>query len=769
VRTVQRWPVIGLAMQAVLLAVLGSTVGLTGAGIVLAAATALATAGALALGLQRARPAAFGAANLVTLARAGLVVGVAGLLPAPDDAARWALVALASVALLLDLVDGRVARATGGVTALGARFDMETDALLIGLLSVEVVLRYGGSASWVLLIGAARYLLWLAERTAPWLRAATPPRSWAKVVAAIQGVLLTLACARLLPTGLTLILLAVGLVLLVESFGWQLRWRWRHRAETGGAPALTATLLAGALVWIALVLPDRTTDLSVLGLLRVPVEAAVLLALVVVLPRRAGGALALIAGLLLAVVVLLKVLDAGFYTVFDRPFDLLNDWYYLGPGFGVLVDSVGRRDAIVTAIEAAVLVVVTGTVLPLCLLRLARAARRTGRARRRAVVVAVAIAAAWAVADATGVDLTGGVAMASASSYQETVGEVSHLRGDLADKRAFAQDLTHDPYAGATPDLSALRGKDVLLVFVESYGRVAVQGSDFAPAVDRELDRGTSQLDAAGYGERSAFLTSPTFGAGSWLAHSTLQSGLWVDSQQRYDQLLNHPRLTLTDAFAQDGWRTVFDVPSITQPWPEGQRFYHFDQLYDAGNVGYRGPAFSYATMPDQYTLAAFRRLELDPHPRPPVMAEIDLVSSHHPWTPLPHLIPWSQVGDGSAYDGMPAQGLSPDVAFRDPEKVKQLYGRSIVYTWQSLVSFLRHDHDPNLVVIAVGDHQPHSYVSGANPGQDVPITVIARDPAVLGDIDGWHWQSGLRPGPDAPVWRMDRFRDAFFAAFDGR
>jgi phosphatidylglycerophosphate synthase len=768
VRTVQRWPVIGLATQAALLAVLGVTAGLTGTGVVVAAVTALAVAGALARGLQRSRPAVFGAANLVTLTRASLVVGVAGLLPAPDDPARWTLVGLASVALLLDLVDGRVARATGGVTALGARFDMETDALLIGLLSVEVVLQYGGSAGWVLLIGAARYLLWLAERTAPWLRAATPPRPWAKVVAAIQGVLLVGACARLLPTGPTLILLAAGLVLLAESFGWQLRWRWRHRAETGGAPALAATLVAGIVVWVALVLPDRTTELSALGLLRVPVEAAVLLVLAVLLPRRLGGALALLAGLLLAAVVLLKVLDAGFYTVFDRPFDLLNDWYYLGPGFGVLVDSMGRRDAIVTAVVAGALVLVIVTVLPLCLLRLARAARRTGRARRRALVVAVAIASAWAVADATGTDLTGGVAVASASSFTETVGEVAHLRGDLADKRAIARDLTHDPYADHVPDLSALRGKDVLLVFVESYGRVAVQGSDFAPAVDRELDRGTSQLDAAGYGMRSAFLTSPTFGAGSWLAHSTLQSGLWVDSQQRYDQLLNHPRLTLSGAFARNGWRTVFDVPSITRPWPEGQRFYHIDQLYDAGNVGYRGLRFSYATMPDQYTLAAFRRLELDPHPRPPVMAEIDLVSSHHPWTPLPHLIPWQQVGDGSAYDAMPAQGLSPDVAFRDPETVKQLYGQSIVYTWQSLISFLRHDHDPNLVVIALGDHQPHSYVSGPDPGHDVPISVLARDPAVLAAIDGWRWQDGLRPSPDAPVWRMDRFRDAFFSAFDG-
>jgi hypothetical protein len=73
---------------------------------------------------------------------------------------------------------------------------------------------------------------------------------------------------------------------------------------------------------------------------------------------------------------------------------------------------------------------------------------------------------------------------------------------------------------------------------------------------------------------------------------------------------------------------------------------------------------------------------------------------------------------------------------------------------------------DPNLVLVVLGDHQPHSYVSGTDPGHDVPISVIARDPAVLASIDGWGWQAGLHPAPDAPVWRMDTFRDRFLAAY---
>jgi hypothetical protein len=306
----------------------------------------------------------------------------------------------------------------------------------------------------------------------------------------------------------------------------------------------------------------------------------------------------------------------------------------------------------------------------------------------------------------------------------------------------------------------------VIVVFIESYGRVAVEGSDFSPGVDAVLDAGTSRLRAAGFSSRSAFLTSPTFGAGSWLAHSSLQSGLWVNSQQRYDQLLDSDRLTLTEAFGRAGWRTVFDEPANTKDWPEGSAFYHFDQLYDSRNVGYRGPKFSYATMPDQYILAAFHRLELARTDRPPVMAEINLVSSHHPWTPLPHLVDWSQVGDGSVFDGMPEQGESPDVAFRDPDEVRSLYGQSVEYSLNSLISFVQTYPDPDLVLVMLGDHQPHSYVTGAEPGHDVPVSIIAHDPAVMNRISGWGWQQGLRPGPDAPVWRMNTFRDQFLTAY---
>ena len=247
-----------------------------------------------------------------------------------------------------------------------------------------------------------------------------------------------------------------------------------------------------------------------------------------------------------------------------------------------------------------------------------------------------------------------------------------------------------------------------------------------------------------------------------------MQAGVWVDSQLRYDQLVKSDRLTLTSAFKRAGWRTVGDVPSNNRAWPEGSSFYHYDKLYDRRNVGYRGPKFSYASMPDQYVFAALQRLELAKRDRRPVFAEVDLVSSHTPWTRIPRLIDWNDVGDGSIFKSMPVDDLTRAELFGDLHQVRAAYGQSIAYSMNALVSFVQHYGDDNLVLVVLGDHQPSKIITGENPSHDVPISIIAHDPAVLGKISGWGWSTGLRPSGSAPVWRMDAFRDRFFSAFGG-
>ena len=659
-------------------------------------------------------------ADAITLVRALLAVVVAVV--GPDGVG----LVLVVVALSLDWVDGQVARRTGTSSAFGSRFDMETDAFLILVLSAYAVPEYG---VWVLLIGLARYLLWLAERALPWLRKPVPPRYWRKVVAAVQGIVLAVAVSGLVPEVAATVALLVALALLAESFGRDVWWlrRCRHGEAvpypTGGG--LTLAALGG--VWVALLLPASPGDLA-----QVP-GAAALLAAVALLPRGRRPAAAAL-GVLLALLVVLHGMDVGFETFLDRPFDPVADWYYLGPGIGVLGDSIGDAAAVATAVGAAALVVALLVVLPLATVR---ASGALARHRRPAVtLLAVCVLAPLAPVGSTG---------AAGLAYDE----VRQVRAELADRRAFAAEIASDPYAGVPLRLRGLRGKDVLVVFVESYGRMALG----LPGVQEVVDDGTRRLDAAGWQSRSGFLTSPTFGAASWLAHSTLQSGLWVDSQGRYDQLMGADRLTLTSAFEAAGWRTVFDVPANTRDWPEGAAFYGFDQLYDSRNVGYAGPEFGYAPVPDQYTLADLQRRELA---GPPVFAEVDLVSSHHPWTPPPAPVPWDEVGDGSVL-------TEPDETLDD---VVDRYGRGIEYSLDTLVSWLEQYRGRDLVLLVLGDHQPHSYVTGPDPGHDVPVSVIARDPSVMDRVADWGWQPGLHPDDAAPVWSMDAVRDEILDAF---
>jgi phosphatidylglycerophosphate synthase len=759
----------GLLGAAFLLLALQISVGLTPVGWAVGTAFVAMTLGLLAQGLVRGGAAGPRPADQVTMVRAALVGGVAALVAGSfvRPVNTTVLVAMAAVALVLDTVDGLVARRTHTESVLGARFDMEVDAFLILVLSVEVARSLG---AWVLLIGSARYLLLAAGAGWPWLCGETPPRYWNKVVAAIQGIVLTAVVADVLPRPIEVVMTATALALLTESFARQVSWLRRGRslpARPRLAVAGSLSAVAALLVWVALAWPDRLDQLTVGSFVQIPLEGLVLIATALVLPARPRTVLAGLAGGALGLLVLLKVLDMGYYAELNRAFNPVVEWSSLGPAVGVLRDSRGSAWAYGAVGGALVLAVAVVALLCWASLRLTRvsAAHRRGSAR-----VVAALGVVWVASATLGVDTVSRTPVASASTSTFAATEVRGVAAAVRDRQQFPHQIAAaDPYSTKSPAdlLSGLRGKDVIVAFVESYGQTAVQGSSFAPGIVPVLDRGTKALSASGFSSRSAFLTSPTFGGLSWLAHSTLQSGLWIDNQQRYAQLVKSNRFTLSGAFKRAGWRTVVDDPANTGPWPEGSSFYHYDQQYNAANTGYQGPRFSYATMPDQYTLKAFQQLELTPG-HAPVMAQIDLVSSHYPWTPLPRMVDWSAVGDGSVYDPMPAQGPSVPQLYRSYDDVRASYGRSIQYSLESLVSFVQNAHDDNLVLVLLGDHQPAPKVSGPGATHDVPITIAAHDPSVIDRISSWQWQPRMRPSPDAPVWSMDAFRDRFLDAFDG-
>jgi phosphatidylglycerophosphate synthase len=788
-RAIHTGPVAGMIAQAALLVVLAGTVGLSGVGWVVGLTCAAIMNAALALGLSRYRSDSLGLADWVTLARGTLAVAVAALVA--DSFAQRApvamLVALAAMALALDAVDGWVARRTRTTAALGAQFDGEVDAFLILVLSVYVA---SSAGAWVLTIGAARYAFLAAGWGLPWLRQPLPPRYWRKFVAATQGIVLTVVAANILPPALTTGALVVALVLLAESFGHDIWWLRGNRqgAQPGiatgpgpapddetGAPvgpgpvrrgiAVGLTILAAVLVWAALVAPDQPKYLTPSAFVRIPLEGLVLVALALVLPLTARRILAGVVGPALALVVILKVLDIGFFTTFDRPFDPLGDTSDAGIGLETLRAAIGRTEANLVVVGAIVGVVALVLLTTFAAFRLTRVAAGNRRWAWRTVA---GLGAAWGICWLFGAQLISHTPLASTLSAGLVVDEVRTLQADIHDQSVFANQIKHDSFRN-TPGgklLTGLRGKDVLLVFVESYGRVTVQGSTFSPAVDALLDRGTTRLRAAGFAARSGFLTSSTFGGISWLAHSSLQAGVWANTQQRYNQLVSTDRFTLSDAFNRAGWRTVDMAPADDRPWPEGLSFYHYDKLYDRRDIGYRGPTFTYAPMPDQYMFLALHRLELARSHRRPVFAEVDTVSSHMPWNRIPAQISWADVGNGSIYNRIPMDHET-GAFWSNPTRVRAAYSRSIEYSLSTLISFVQHYGNKNLVLAVVGDEQPLPIVSGETANHDVPISIVAHDPKVLKQIGSWGWGPGLRPRANAPVWPMSAFRNRFLSAFD--
>ena len=238
---IQPLPATVAGAEAVLLAVLSARVGLGAAGWLAGIAYGVGLWGLLAAATRHGGTRRLGPAGLVTSARAVLVGGVTAMVTDwlwGGDVLTAPLVVMATVALVLDAVDGPVARRTGTTSALGARFDMEVDSVLVLVLSVYVAVLLD---PWVFVIGAMRYAFVAAGWAAPWLRSPLPTSHSAKAVAALQGIVLVVAAADVVPRFLAAGLAGVALALLVWSFARSVTWLWRNaggatRAGGAGVP-----------------------------------------------------------------------------------------------------------------------------------------------------------------------------------------------------------------------------------------------------------------------------------------------------------------------------------------------------------------------------------------------------------------------------------------------------------------------------------------------------------------------------------------------------
>ena len=118
----------------------------------------------------------------------------------------------------------------GLASEFGARFDMETDAVLLLVLSV-LAWQFDKTGPWVLASGLARYAFVAAGAAAPWLDRPLPPSFRRKLVCAIQIGVLVAVLAPVLAPPATGVLAAIGLARLCYSFAADVIWLRRHSRE----------------------------------------------------------------------------------------------------------------------------------------------------------------------------------------------------------------------------------------------------------------------------------------------------------------------------------------------------------------------------------------------------------------------------------------------------------------------------------------------------------------------------------------------------------
>lgn len=493
--------------------------------------------------------------------------------------------------------------------------------------------------------------------------------------------------------------------------------------------------------------------------LRIPIELPVIVVLLVVVKQRfvAFLCVTLVAGL--SLLLLLRMADIGSYFAFNRRFSPLLELHLLADGWNLASTSIGPAQAAIVSLLALGILALLAWWLYRCLYSIANLIGST----RKTVLILAAGAALIGITGLGSEKHYGYDGPLQAKIVPEYYSRIESIANSIEDQQRFAKELKSDSVLDTQqPAFSALAGKDVLLIFVESYGRGYIDADRFSSQAAMRLNAVQQHINDAGLSARSGWLTSPIRGGRSWLAHSTLQSGLKIDNQARYDRLVTSDRTPLSTLFAQAGWRSVGIMPAIQQSWPEGS-WYGYQNIHTSTDLGYAGERFGYVTMPDQYTLHHFEH-HIRHQTDKPVMASMALLSTHAPWTPLPLKLDWNIINDGRVYDGSKRYGEPISWKFRS--KVQDMYIQSLDYTLDILGEYAALYADDALIII-LGDHQPAPIINGWGKSADVPVHVISRDAEILDRLAASNWSTGMLPHASLQSVPMQSFRKIISTVFE--
>jgi hypothetical protein len=529
-------------------------------------------------------------------------------------------------------------------------------------------------------------------------------------------------------------------------------------------PALR--LLFAALIFhLVLIQPNHPAAMSWGALLVLPLELpVVLLALLALGDGRVG---AWVRGALVAVLTVLMVLKTADYIMFtalNRGFNPVADLPLVASLAQLIAGTFGTLAAIFAVVGALLLAALVAALLWWASGVWAKLNIKPFAVRLAAVgAVLFAGVAVAEIGHAMGRWSLPAEPPGAAFTARVGVERIGMTRETLANLRAFRSAALADPYRDEE-GLLDLIDRDVVVLFVESYGRTSFDTPFYADLHRQTLEVAEAELSSLGLAMASSFLSSPTRGGQSWLAHATFANGLWIDDQASYGAALASGRQTLFHIAARSGFRTAAVMPQITLEWPESQ-FMGFGTVLAAADLGYQGEPFNWVTMPDQFTLAALNRHLRDEHEdEQNLFVQVALGSSHAPWVPVPTLVDWETIGDGQIFNVMATSGDAPDIVWRDRDRVRAQYRLAIDYALQTVFAYAaRHADDPPLLIV-IGDHQAASFVA-LDERPDVPIHVIG--PAALVDRLAAHdFYEGLFPPDDAPVRSMAAMRGLILDAF---
>jgi hypothetical protein len=292
--------------------------------------------------------------------------------------------------------------------------------------------------------------------------------------------------------------------------------------------------------------------------------------------------------------------------------------------------------------------------------------------------------------------------------------------------------------------VAGLRGRDVTIIFLESFGAVLYDHPGLRAASDPARQAVRQALAASGRQAVSGFFRSPTFGGASDLAHLSLLSGVDLSEPHRHDLLLTTKRPTLLHLFKQAGYQSFGLYHAVSWPWPEHVH-YGFDHYVDGPALRYDGPPITFWKIPDQIALARFEQRFPRTADSPPRVFFFPTISSHFPFGPVPPYQPdW-----GRALTAAPFDAAELEAALTQPMNwldMRGHYAASVDYAYRWLAGHFERAEPRETVYVLVGDHQPTANITGERASWDVPVHIIARDRSLLERFKALGFSDGLWP-----------------------